>query len=292
MDEQRRIADFLSDASLRQFVFGNLRQSLGSIGFSEELVAALLKGLDSISVEEFDVEKFGSDFKTELDQVYNIGFFQKYVPDYFLRSVVPITPSVSKILDVGCGTGILAHLYAQTGRFTEVVAIDINPYPEWESFKRDGIAFSVVEESDFNTFLNTAKPDALVLTWTLHHMEFEEQKRYVRYIYDALKPQAQVVILEDAYSTERSPENGEPRHDAFMSHSASARANIMSVYDWVANRVLAQRSKVPIPFGYRTLEEWIGLFEEVGFHTVEKKFIGFPDFRDINTPQALLVLQK
>ena len=77
-----------------------------------------------------------------------------------------------------------------------------------------------------------------------------------------------------------------------MEWNPNQRKNIMSVYDWVANRVLAQREKVPIPCAYRTLEEWSNILEKKGFKTVMQKFIGFPNDRDINSPQSLIVAEK
>lgn len=66
----------------------------------------------------------------------------------------------------------------------------------------------------------------------------------------------------------------------------------MAIYDWVANRILAKREKVPMPFSYRDLEMWVSLTEKIGFTTITKRFIGFPDNRDINTPQSLLIIEK
>ncbi len=290
--EQDVISKLLSDQRLADFIFSNLNQSLRSIGFSDELVGDLADSLGMISVATFDVEKFGNTHKRELEEVYSIGFFQKYVPEYFSKYVVPITPKGGKIIDVGCGTGILAKLYAESGSFDKVTGIDIDPYPEWDSFAKSDVRFKVVKETEFIDFLEKERPDSLSITWTLHHMEFDEQKRYLKYIYEIMKNGSRAVILEDSYSTDLIPENGADLYAAFMSLPPNDRTSVMSVYDWVANRVLAQRNKVPIPFGYRTMEEWEALFTEVGFKKASSKFIGFPDHRDINTPQSIMVFEK
>jgi len=77
-----------------------------------------------------------------------------------------------------------------------------------------------------------------------------------------------------------------------MNLDSSERKIVMSTYDWIANRILARRKSVPIPFGYRTLEDWQKLCKEIGYKTIDKVFIGFPDKRDINTPQSLLIIGK
>ena len=123
-------------------------------------------------------------------------------------------------------------------------------------------------------------------------MRYDEQERYLKTIFGIMKPGSKIIILEDSYSEELPPENGEDRWRAFMKWPQDDRRKIMSVYDWVANRVLAKREHVPIPFGYRTMEEWIRLCEEVGFKLNSKKFIGFPSQRDINTPQSLIIFEK
>jgi SAM-dependent methyltransferase len=276
-----------SDKKLAVFIIENLRSSLSSIGFSENFLDDLLSDLGNLNVKDF-----GEKWKEELKQKYSIGFFQNLVPKYFLEYVVPVTPSSDEIIDVGCGTGILAKLYAQDDRFKKVTGIDINSYPEWEIFRNEKIRFEIVKENNFAGFLKIEKPDSIVLTWTLHHMEYDEQERYLGYIYENLKIGAKIVVLEDSYSTNLAPENGANKYEKFMEWNPDQRKNIMSVFDWVANRVLAQREKVPIPCAYRTLEEWSTILEKKGFKTVVQKFIGFPNDRDINSPQSLIVAEK
>ncbi len=287
MNEHEHIKSLLENKSLRDFIFSNLRQSLSSIGFSQNLIEDLVSNLENLNVQEF-----GKNHSEELKQVYNVGFFQRIVPAYFSQYVVPVTPTVEKIVDVGCGTGILAKLYSESKKFQHILGIDINPYPEWGIFKNTGVDFRVIKETDFIDFLHKEKPDSIVLTWTLHHMEYEEQERYMGYIYDALKINSYVVVLEDSYSSISKPENGSELYTQFMNWEESDRKKIMSVYDWVANRVLAQREKVPIPFAYQTMEKWEELFKKTGFSIENKKFIGFPNDRDINTPQSLIILKK
>lgn len=281
------VREILKDTDLSSFIRENLRSSLSSIGFSREFLDDLLSDLGNISIKNF-----GEKWESELQQKYSIGFFQNLVPKYFSDYVVPATPSAHKIVDVGCGTGILAKLYSESRRFKEVIGIDINQYSEWEIFSQENTRFKIVKESEFADFLLREKPDCISVTWTLHHMNFDEQKRYIGYIYQVLKTGSKIIVLEDSYSTNLTPGSGLGLYNEFMSNSPDNRKKIMAVYDWVANRVLAQRSKVPMSFGYRTLEEWQDIFEEAGFRNGVVKFIGFPTYRDINTPQSLMIFEK
>ncbi|MCA9485820.1 MAG: hypothetical protein KC506_03170, partial [Nanoarchaeota archaeon] len=101
-----------------------------------------------------------------------------------------------------------------------------------------------------------------------------------------------VVALEDSFSTELVPKEDIGVYDSFSKLSNEEKVSTMSIFDWVANRILERRDKIPIPFGYRTLEDWQALFEKIGFKVIKKIFIGFPENRDVNTPQSLIVVRK
>ena len=279
--------DLLIAKTVHDYIVNNLQASLLSIGFSKNLVNELTDNLKNL-----EVKKFGDKYSSELNEIYSIGFFQRLVPQYFSRNVVPEIPASDEVLDLGCGTGILAKILVEENKFQHITGIDLHSYPEWELFKNPKITFKIVSEKDFFNFISKEKPNTATLTWVLHHMERDEQERYVGYLYKALATGACLVVLEDSYSTELPPENDTGVYDSFMKFNEDDRRKIMGVYDWVANKVLAQRDKVDIPLTYRTLEEWEKLFKDNGFSIVKKKFIGFPEKRDINTPQSLLIVKK
>lgn len=269
------------------YIIQNLKFSLSSIGFSNFLIDDLANNLKGLNVK-----KFGTKHKNELNKIYSVGFFQKIVPKYFSKYIIPeILPS-KKVLDLGCGTGVLANILSKSNKFQQIIGIDLNSYPEWKIFKNSKITFKIVREKNFSNFLSKNNPDVVILTWALHHMKNKEQNRYIKYLYDAVKPNAQLIILEDAYSTKLMPENGIKIHKSFMNFSKRDRQKIMRIYDWVANKALAQRKKVNIPNTNRTLEEWEMALRNQGFKIIKTKFIGFPQKRDINTPQGLLILKK
>ncbi len=285
--EQLMIGNFLTAHELHRFISDNLKESLASIGFSARLMTELVEALPNLDVEDFQKK-----FPAELTKVYEIEFFQKIVPHYFEQHVIPEIPASGKILDVGCGTGILIQTLFKAGKFDQLTGIDINAYSEWKSFEKTGITFKVVLEKNFSKFLDEYGPDSIVLTWALHHMQYPEQERYLKNIVSKMKNGSLLIVLEDSYSQTLTPEHGEERWKAFMALGTKDRKIAMSVYDWIANRVLAQRKYVPIPFAYRTMEEWIELCRNIGLSLKSKKFIGFPEQRDINTPQGLMVFRK
>ncbi len=285
--EQNFIKKILSDEKLAKHIKDNLSQSMKSIGFSKKLINDLIIGLESSKIDSF-LKKHTK----ELTRVHTIGFFQKIVPDYFGKYIIPEVTKCENFLDLGCGTGILMKKLAETKKSKNLTGIDILKYPEWENFKQPNIDFKLIKEKNILSFIKNHKPDSVAITWTLHHIDKNQQKKYLKSIYNSLENNSKVIILEDSYSETMKPKEGSQICNNFMKLSKEDRGNVMSAFDWIANRIMAQRKKVNIPFSFRSLEEWIEMCEEIGFKCIAKKFIGFPDKRDINTPQSLFILKK
>jgi len=285
--EHKEILDKIANKKLYDYIMNNLQSSLSSIGFSDEFIDYFINNFSELDFEDF-YDKFGE----EIRKVYDIGFFQKIVPDYFSKEVIPHIPKSNIILDLGCGTGILINTLAKSQKFKNLIGIDINKYVEWEQFKNSKIKFNIVKEDKFDNFLKKIQPNNIILTWTLHHMNYDEQSRYLKKIFKIINKGSKLIILEDSYAEKLSPRSGEIINYSFMELNSSERKIIMSTYDWIANRILARKKSMPIPFGYRTLEDWLNLCEGIGYKIIEKVFIGFPDKIDINTPQSLLIVEK
>ena len=283
---KKLIKQFLADKKIKEHVATNLASSLKSIGYSRETIDELMVLLDKMQIKKFQDKNYA-----ELKAVHSIEFFQKIVPAYFEKYIAPHIPPSDKILDIGCGTGILAHVLSKSDKFKQILGIDLIEYSEWKKFDNRKIRFQIIKQDKFNQFLQENKPDTIIITWTLHHMNYKEQEEYLKSIYNIL-PKVRIVVLEDAYATTLSPLEDIGVYDSFMKFNEEDREKIMSVYDWIANRVLERRDKVPMPFAYRTFEEWKRFFEKMGFKIIIEKFIGFPEKRDINTPQSLIVIEK
>ena len=286
-EHKKLLDEIIPNKKIYDYVLSNLQSSLAYIGFSRGFIDYFVDNFSKLDFEEF----YGR-FSDELKKVYDIGFFQEIVSDYFKKEVMPYIPESDKILDIGCGTGILLYTLAREQKFKKLIGIDIHQYPEWQKFKDPKISLQILKEEHFEDFLKKSQPDNIVLTWTLHHMDYDEQERYLKKIFNTIKKGARVIILEDSYSEELKPQSGKVIYDSFIGLNSSERKQVMSAYDWIANRILARRKDVLIPFSYRTLEEWQILCENIGYKVIDKVFIGFPDKRDINTPQSLLILES
>ncbi len=285
-EEFKIIKRMLENKKVKSFVISNLKTSLKGIGYSKELIQDLIK-----EFEKYDFTGFQLRNSKELHKVNSIGFFQKIVPIYFENQVIPYVPSSKKVVDIGCGTGILAHKLAQSKRFDQIIGIDIDSYPEWDKFKERSVSFKIVKEKEFREFLKETKPETIIFTWALHHMDFKEQERYLGEIHSILD-KVTIVVLEDSFSVKMRPQEDIGVYDSFNKLNLDEKNNVMSILDWTANRVLERRDKIPLPFTYRTLEDWQKLFEEIGFKLIKKRYIGFPKNRDVNTPQSIIVVSK
>ena len=286
MNGEQEIRDIVFDPRLNLFAKKSLAQSLSAIGYPEGLLRELFEALAKL-----DCAHYGELHADELYQLHAVHFLGELAGGLFRKYVLPEIPAAGKVIDIGCGTGTLIKELLARGD-TEVVGVDIDAYPEWAALRKQGIRVEEVSEERFPSFMKAESPDAVVMTWVLHHMDYPEQEEYLKVIFETLKSGSRVVTLEDSYSTELPPETGKALYDDFMALDAADRKRIMSAFDWIANRVLERRDKIPMPFGFRTLEEWRKLFEQTGFEIVKARFLGFPADRDVNNGQSLLVAVK
>lgn len=286
MHGEEEIRGIVFDPKLNHFIEKSITQSLSDIGYPHKLVEKLFAAIDGLGCEAYAAEN-----AEELYQLQTVHFLGELAGKLFEKYVIPEIPGGGKIFDIGCGTGTL--LKELVGRNDgELVGIDINAYPAWEGLRGLGIRTVEVPEKEFARFLEKELPDSVVMTWVLHHMDYAEQEEYLEIIHHVLKPGSRVVVLEDAYSEKLPPETGKNLSDDFMVLGKEDRKRAMSAFDWIANRVLAGRRDIPMPFGFRTLEEWDALFGRMGFKMIKERFLGFPADRDVNNGQSLLVVAK
>ena len=287
MEYKDVVRDVLSVDKLRNFIVPSLRDSMTILGFSGALINEFLD-----NIADLDLGVFIEKHRDELTRIQLGHFFDELVPKYFDKYVIPEVPARGKVLDLGCGRGTLMQCLVERGTNEEIIGMDIKAAAEWEALKSEKIRFEVIQEVDFLAFLEKEQPDIITATWVFHHMEFEQQKRYLKSLHKILKEGAVLVVLEDSYSKLMSPESGQEKYHDFMKLSTDERQKIMSAYDWIANRVFSMRTTMPVPFAYRTVEDWEKIFQEVGFTITKARFLGFPEYRDVSTTQSVLVAVK
>lgn len=287
MEYEDVVRDVLSDSKLKTFVSENFRESMSDIGYSETLVNEFVDKIATLDPNEF-IEAH----KDELTRVQLHHFYDELFPQFVKACVMPEIPTNGSVLDLGCGRGTLVQLLKHRNTNSEIIGIDITSAPEWDKIATVGVKFQVVNEDGFLEFVKVAKPDSVVATWVFHHMEYEEQVRYLESLARILKSGATIVLLEDAYSEVIPAEYHSERHEALMQWSEVDRNRIVGAYDWFANKIFSMRTTMPVPFAYRTIEGWCELLEKVGLVVVKKRYLGFPDNQDVRAPRAVIVAKK
>ena len=135
LQDYDNVLEILSNEKILVFIVENLKRSLKSTGFSNKFIKDLISSLKTID------DNFFEKHEAELREIYALGFFQKIVPSYFSEYVIPLIPEANTILDLGCGTGILAHVLSNNDKFKKILGIDLNSYPEWKLFKNSKVKF-------------------------------------------------------------------------------------------------------------------------------------------------------
>lgn len=285
--DYKAIKQIIADPKLKDFIDNNLSQSLLDIGFKDVTVAHLLDTIADGNFEEFIIAH-----ENELHLVHDVNFFEQFVPEFYKIHILKFIPKSKLALDIGCGKGVLARLLIKEKLFNKVIGLDIKEYVDWKEIKDSNLVFKLIRPAELENFLISFKADVTFLTWALHHMTFSLQEEYLKKIFNSMKNSGRLVLLEDSYASGSLPIVASTAYDNFMTLSEHDRQRVMSVYDWVANRVLARRIETPITFTYRTVEEWSALLRRIGFKIVTQRFIGFPNHRDINNPQSLIIASK
>ena len=176
MDGEQEVRDIVFDPKLNSFVEKSLTQSLSAIGYHKELLDGLFDALKNLKCEQY-----GEFHAEELYQLHTVHFLGELAGDLFKKYVIPEVPATGKIIDIGCGTGTLIEELLASG-IEKIVGIDLNSYPEWDGLRRRGIKLEKVSEERFPAFMKEEAPDAVVLTWVLHHMNYLEQEQYLKNI--------------------------------------------------------------------------------------------------------------
>jgi len=280
------IREFMSNEKVRSFVLTNLKESMDFLGHSKEFIRDLEELFDSL-----DIKRFTKEHNSDLIKYNTMGWVQVLEPEFFEKYVIPNIPQTNKLLDIGCGTGILLHILKNSDSIKGLLGIDIDPYPEWENYRDERLILDVVKPGQFDDYLKKCGADGIVMTWALHHMEYAEQKKYLDQIYISFE-KITLTILEDTYSDIKPLMEDIGSNEEFRKLTSDEKKMVLSVNDWLANRVLLQRWAEPIPFQYRSIEEWEEFFREIGFKIKRSDYIGFPKGRDVNNPQGLFVIEK
>lgn len=169
-------------------------------------------------------------------------------------------PREGKIVDIGCGRGMLANYLALHGPDRRVTGID-------KQVRRIEAAQATVGERKNIRFrlqdaleLEREEYDVIVLSDMLHHLSYPEQDRLLEHCFRIL-PEGGLLLLEDVTT--------DPR------------------WKWLAHFLIDRTLNLGKRQNFRRLADWIAALKQLGF-TVEH----YPAHRGIPLPDFLLKCRK
>lgn len=148
------------------------------------------------------LEKMGAFFDARLDgyeahQLNNIDSAREFYP--FTAHCLPTEPG-TKILDLGCGTGLELNSYFPLNPEAEITGIDLAPGMLAELKRKfPDMDLKLIEGSYFDLPFGEACFDAAVSVESLHHFTQEEKVPLYRKLCTALKEDG-YFILTDYFS--------------------------------------------------------------------------------------------
>lgn len=162
---------------------------------------------------------------------------------HIARNIDHLVAAQSRVLDIGCGNGVVSSELARSFGF-ETVGTDIAEYvkrPIPFKLMRDPVTLDFAADSF----------DLGLMADMLHHMERESQLKLIR---DAARVCRKLLIFE-----------AEPSKTAFF-------------FDVVLNRI--HNKDMPVPLTHRTRTEWEGEIKKLGLScagkTLRKPFPLYP----------------
>jgi 2-polyprenyl-3-methyl-5-hydroxy-6-metoxy-1,4-benzoquinol methylase len=169
-------------------------------------------------------------------------------------------PDEGRIVDVGCGRGLLANYLALVSDSREVTGIDKQEKRIEAAIKsiegRENIHFYLQDALD----LHRQEFDVIVISDMLHHLAYPEQEKLLRHCYQIL-PEGGALLLEDVTTRPQ--------------------------WKWIAHFLIDRTLNCGRRQYYRKVDDWISCLESLGFQ-VES----FPAHRHIPLSDFLLKCSK
>jgi len=105
-------------------------------------------------------------------------------------------PKEGKIIDVGCGYGLLANFLTLRPGKRDVTGIDLSvrriKAAQETTDSRRNIRFKLINVLD----LELREPDAVVMSDFLHHIDYQSQEEVLTYCYEKLSPGGFLICQE------------------------------------------------------------------------------------------------
>lgn len=302
----------MSRPEVRAYCLSRLEVSLASIGITPNCRTDVLQFLMNLIKNgqptgeslHTAIHAFSSRWGAHLQRAYFRDYEARrwrFAKDFVFNN---LSPSLGRVLDVGCGRGCFTMSIVQDRLATEAVGIDEADFSdEWSERSATlshGVNFQKISVDTIGDWAShNGKFDTILLFYVLHHSNDYWVAKTLDGLRHALKPGGSVVILEDSLVLNvAAVEDATMLCQEWMSwtqsaptYTLSAGYDVQVILDFVAVQLLARFEGVNMPCNYKTSLEWQTLFGQLGFRMEKVVNIGFPRFRDIDVPQALFIIK-
>lgn len=233
-----------------------------------------------------------------------------------LLMIKDLIDSQEVIIDLGCGRNLLGQeilSYSDNNNLSvnEVIGIDYN---DWSENAKEPRLKYIKQISNTSIPVGDEKADAIIVKWALHHMNKDILDKQLQNIYRVLKPGGMLIIIEalrtdDANIIDKvriAQQNQElwPLgiwHDEsdiltkdYLSLNLEEQRLILATEDWVGHHLVNNRTWMPLPCDYLTVDDYKRLITGIGFNSLNEKYIYFGSAPIIRhgPPSVRLVFQK
>ena len=149
--------------------------------------------------KEFD--QYIEGYRSNCDRSLRLsGETSAYFAEYKAQKLAEWVPSLSaaaKLLDFGCGDGMMTHYVKKNFPKAELFGVDSSPKSIKEAQTNfDGITFSVNSEEHPQLDFKTHFFDLIFSAGVFHHIPFKNHDSYLQELIRVLKPEGHLVIFE------------------------------------------------------------------------------------------------
>ena len=195
------------------------------------------------------------------------------------------------IADIGCGDDKLGIIIVDTIKNTRVIGTDVVDYRDNDYKSHKNVDF-VLQTENGKIPLEDNSVDKVIFSAVFHHDTPEMTDKLLKEAKRVLKPNGEVIILEDVVMESIAPKNNEQGLvDRFKALSKEERKTVISIYDWHANHVVVGVTQIPMALNYQTEEEWGQTFARAGFEVKTKDFVGIYKGKVHANPHTVFVLK-
>ena len=279
------------DENLYNFLIESLERGYSFNNISEDLIT---------QIKELLVQEDLENVKRFIPYITNHPNFQNHRIEYEIKQVryTKIFNFVKNwinggndILDVGCGNGNMAYFFLDDDN-VNYTGTDVYLPNDIDSclISSKNISF-LLQDSPVNIPVLDESMDIILIIDMLHHIEFKDQSNFLEDIYRKLKPDGRVIIFEYCFSEkEKGILNNEATNE-YNKLTIMEKMNYLLLMDWLSNILFLNRT-MPMPYSFKTKEEWELMFKKLNFNIESSKYLGFPEEFFHQGPYSKFLLSK